>query len=217
MIINFINFVLTLAFISLPIFLIYEEERYLINQSVFTFELFKSITIGILLNLHLILPSLVLLLIVIFYTHCANHHLHYVGYITLAITLFLTQLIEKGQLHLNNGKIDFLLIDKFDNRPMHTIDFHSISSNHPSLNLSLSSANLIKNTTNLFLSQNTWYLMYTVFITYVILPLSLKWSAICSFSCLLLDLLLTIFITQHEHDNCSSNFNLIVSFFLNFV
>ena len=215
MIINFINFLLTLVLISLPIFLVYEERANALNESVLTFELLKLISIGISINLHLILPSIIILLITIFYTHCANHHLHYVGYITFAITVFLSQLIEKGQLHLTNNQIDFLLFDKFDNKPIHTIDSHSIrhAFGNASLSASLSSSNLIKNTTNLFLSQNTWYLIYLVFVTYVILPLSLKWSAICSMSCLLLDLLLTIFKTQHEHVNCTQNFNLIVSNF----
>lgn len=215
MIINFINFLLTLVFISLPIFLVFKERVELTDRSVFTFELIKLLTIGISLNLHLVLPSLVLLLVTLVPT-CANHHLHYVGYITLAITLFLTQLIEKGQLHMSaDGQIDLLLFDRFDGRPMHTIDSHSISLNHQprsaSLNLSLTSANLIRNTTNLFLSSNTWYLLYLVFITYVILPLSLKWSTICSLGCLLLDFLLAILTTQHEHANCTLNFNLIVS------
>lgn len=216
-VINFINFLLTLVFISLPIFLVFKERQELIDRSVLTFELIKLLTIGISLNLHLVLPSVLVLLIALAPT-CANHHLHYVGYCTLAITLFLTQLIEKGQLHVNpvDGQIDFLLFDRFDGKPMHTIDSHSIGLPHldASLNSSLTSANLIRNTTNLFLSQNTWFLLYTVFITYVILPLSLKWSTICSLGCLLLDLLLAILTTQHEHPNCTLNFNLIVSGFL---
>lgn len=207
MIINFLNFLLTFVFIGLPIFLMHKERMELVHQSAYTLELLRLIAIGITLNLHLILPSIVLLLITILWKHCANHRLHYVGYTTFAITIFLTQLIEKGQLHLNNGRIDFLLIDRFDNGPIHTVE-QALSNSLSSLNASLSSANLIKNTTNLFLRQNTWYLMYTVFITYVILPLSLKWSTICSFSVFFLDLFLTIFTAQHEHANCTQSSNL---------
>lgn len=97
MIINFINFLLTIAFIFLPIILIYKERKDLLNENLFTIELLKLIFVGISLNLHLLLPSLVLLFITLFWTHCANHRLHYIGFITLSITVFLTQLIEKGK------------------------------------------------------------------------------------------------------------------------